>query len=338
MIPLGGGRRDDWLSAFAAELYGPIPAPPRELRITQFALPDRSATRLHLNIDEFAVDAALWQPPEPRGVIVCLDFVGPIGTLGSRAFPIDPRAVVALPAWRGGGHGPLDESLRGASMARVPVDLILEAGWAILSSCYGSWVPDDPAQWLDHGLAHRLGAGTRAISLWAWAIERLVDIAVELGHSRIAAAGHSRLGKAALWAAANDTRIAAVLSNDSGCAGASLSAHAAGETLADLRARFPHWVLPERALSVDQHQLLAAIAPRALYVASAANDDWADPVGEYLALQSAAAAWGLVLPQPDLQPRNGFTHGALGWHLRPGGHELLPYDWRRFLCFLNGLD
>jgi hypothetical protein len=329
------GRREDWLAALADELYGPVAAPPASLRIAREQLPDAHAERLVLTIDGFVVDACLWLPPVCRGIIAGLDFLGPVGTLTSDAFPLDPHAIVARPAWRDGAAGPLDDSLRGAAMHRFPVDLILGAGWGVLTSCYGSWVPDDPERWRTHGLVPLLGGTTGALGLWAWALSRLVDVAAELGHTRVALAGHSRLGKAALWAAANDTRVAAVLANDSGCAGAALEAHPGGETLADLRARFPHWVLPERARTVDQHQLLAAIAPRLLYVAAAADDAWSDPAGQYLALTAAARAWEVELPEPDPRPGAAFARGPLGWHLRPGGHEILPYDWRRYLAFLN---
>ena len=334
------GTREDWLKAFAFELYGPMPPAPRSLAVAREKLPDAQAERLVLTIDGFTVDACLWLPPRPKGIVVGLDFLGPIGTLVSDAFPLDPNARVVWPAWRGGEPGApadLDDSLRGAAMHRFPVELILASGWGVLTSCYGSWVPDDPARWRDHGLVPLLGDGTRAISLWAWALSRLVDAAIELGHARIAMAGHSRLGKAALWAAANDTRISAVLSNDSGCGGASLESHPGGETLKDMRERFPHWLLPERPLSIDQHQLLASIAPRGLYVASAAADDWADPMGEYLALRAAGQAWNVALPEPDLVPGAAHIRGPIGWHLRPGGHEILPYDWRRYLAFLNNL-
>jgi len=329
------GRRDEWLTAFASELYGPVPPPPASLSIAREKLPDASAERLALTIDGFSVDACLWMPENCKGIVVGLDFVGPIGTLGSDAFPLDHNATIALPAWRGGGTGPLDETLRGSAMHRFPAELVLNAGWALLTSCYGSWVPDDPTRWTSHGLVPLLGDRTRALGLWAWALSRLVDVAVELKFSRVALAGHSRLGKAALWAAANDARVAAVFGNESGCAGAALESHPGGETLADLRERFPHWVLPECPISVDQHQLLAAIAPRALYVAAASGDEWSDPPGQYLALQAAAPAWGIEFAARDLREGMRQVSGPLGWHLRPGGHEILPHDWRQFLTFIN---
>lgn len=343
-------RRTEWLSQFAARLYGPIPPPTDGLTWSRHPLPDPHVEHVVLALSHqgrtSSVDAALWLPRDRKGLVplvIGLDFLGPAGTLFSDAFPLDPDAIVARPPWRGGGHGPLDETMRGTAGHRWPIEMILDAGWGMLTSCYGSWAPDDAVAWQRAGIwplldLHRSDP-TGAISLWAWALQRLVDVAVRLSEidgDRIALLGHSRLGKAALWAAANDARVAAVISNGSGCGGASLSSRNFGETLPAMRQRFPHWLLPERPLGgLDQHHLLASIAPRGLYVASAEDDLWADPRGEFLALEAAAPAWRQTLPAigSAFQP-GALLHGQLGWHMRPGGHEVLPFDWARFLPFL----
>lgn len=155
-------------------------------------------------------------------------------------------------------------------------------------------------------------------------------------------AGHSRLGKAALPAAATDERIGSALINNSGAMGASLSSRNYGETRQHVEGRFPHWPSPDARTTVeplDQHQLLACVAPRQLYVASAAEDLWADPKGEYIALQAAAPAWGdSNLPPLDTVFAAGeVASGALAWRLRPGPHDLRPYDWHRSLRHLRRL-
>ena len=337
------------LALFATELYGPIPPPPDHLEVRRVRHSGYQRLELGLAVEErrFAVDAALWLPPGPgpAPLIIGLDFLGPIGVLQDSAFPIDRAARIEFR-----GSTVLDATLRGRGADRWPVDLIQAAGFGLLLSCYGSWVPDDPAAWRDHGLAPLLRSPpeTGAIALWAWALSRLVDVALtlpEVDATRIHLAGHSRLGKAALWAAACDERVAGVIANNSGCAGAALSRHAGGETLARLTARYPHWLTrrlagnPDpAALPVDQHQLLACIAPRRLYVASALEDHWADPQGEYLALAAAAPAWGLTLPALEMVWRPGaeLRTSALAWHLRNGGHDLTPWDWHRFLPHFGG--
>jgi hypothetical protein len=185
-----------------------------------------------------------------------------------------------------------------------------------------------------------------AIALWAWAISRLVDVAgkiPEIDGGAVAVAGHSRLGKAALLAAANDERIASAFINNSGSMGASLSSRNFGETRQHVEGRFPHWLSPDAAVGVeplDQHQLLAALAPRQLYVASASEDLWADPKGEYISLQAAAPAWAdaeLPAVAEVFTPAREVASGPLAWHLRPGPHEIRPYDWHRYLRHLRKL-
>lgn len=355
-----------WREIFAQGLFGELPPRPATFDWTREALPDANCERIsiRLGVDgrSFAVDAALWLPPNPEGpvpVIVGLDFLGPLGTLPAANYPLDPNARVALPRWVGDGEGPLREVMRGTAAHRFPVPLLLEAGYAVLTSCYGSWVPDDREDYRAHGLWPLLGLDSHnappgVVGLWSWSVHRLVDLAAalpEIDAARIVAAGHSRLGKAALWAAATDTRISALFLNESGCGGAALSRRNFGEGFAHNRDRFPHWLLPKAWADaagldgVDQHQLLAQLAPRRLYVASAADDLWCDPRGEYLGLKAAAPIWAAFgiaseLPEADdvFVPGNGLVSGALGWHLRHGGHELTPYDWTRFLSFMAATE
>lgn len=286
-----------------------------------------TAERLTLTLHyqrPLTIDAALWRPKRrgPVPLIIALDFLGPAGLLPDRAFPLDPRARVCVPrhlAPEPEGH-PLTETLRGCTAHRFPLEAIAAAGAGLLMSCYGSWVPDDPVAWRRSGFGAL--ARTGALSLWASAYHRLTDAALALpgiDPAGLALSGHSRLGKAALWAGARDTRAAAVFANASGAAGAALSAHPAGESLRALAAAYPHWLSPDRQASAafDQHWLLALIAPRGLHLGQAADDAWADPEGTAEALRRAQPAW---------------DRGAPSLQCRPGQHDLTAEDWAGFLA------
>jgi hypothetical protein len=232
-----------------------------------------------------------------------------------------------------------DDTIDGEQSDRWPYARIVEAGFAVVTADYRAIEPDDPAPVHPgvRGLFPAVDGGWGAIGAWAWGISRLLDVAgrVEgVAADRAVALGHSRLGKAALWAGAQDARFAVTVSNDSGCGGASLFRHRdpAGEDIAAITTAFPHWFVPsfasyagrEEHLPVDQHQLLAAIAPRRVWVASAVDDRWADPLGEHLAVSAAAPAFGLY----GFEPGDGIGH-----HLRSGGHDLTEWDWTLALAF-----
>ncbi len=351
-------RQDEIRQILARDLYGSFPSPPDAIHVSRTPIAGEVAERLKIDItvgdQRFCVDAALWLPPNPQGKVplICgLDFVGPAGVLSSNLFPLDANARIYFRADMDAGEGVMSAALRGTATQRWPIDMLLAAGYGVMISCYGSWVPDDPQHWTQTGVYPLFeDAETGAISLWAWSISRLLDAAQmcdEIDTDALFVAGHSRLGKAALWAASNDARIASVFANQSGCAGAAPAAHGVGETLSQMAAQFPHWARPgPNQGHLDQHDLLASIAPRGVYLAGAKSDLWSDPLGSFAALQSSAHFWSLdgttdhdwPSAREVWETQPAVQNGSLGFHLRAGSHDILPQDWQHFLNFLTQND
>jgi len=189
------------------------------------------------------------------------------------------------------------------------------------------------------------------LSAVAWGAMRAMDYLEtreDIDPTRVAIMGHSKMGKATVWTAAQDERFAMAISAQSGCAGAALWRRRSGETLAKMVTRFPYWlcrnawkfVNQEDDLPVDQHMLLALIAPRPVYVASGVDDTWADGRGEYLSAYHASEVYRLLgkkgLTSEDLPPVNEpILKSDVGYHIRDGGHSVELYDWNRFLDFAD---
>jgi len=170
----------------------------------------------------------------------------------------------------------------------------------------------------------------------------------DINHNRVAIMGHSKMGKAALWTAAQDDRFALAISAQSGCGGAVLWRRRNGETLEKMVTRFPYWlcrnawkfVNNEEDLPVDQHMLLACIAPRPVYVRSGVEDTWADGRGEYLSAYHASEVYHLFgkkgLSSESSPPvGEAIIESNVGYHIRKGGHSVEMYDWQRFLDFAD---
>lgn len=163
----------------------------------------------------------------------------------------------------------------------------------------------------------------------------------------MAVQGFSRLGKAALWAAACDERFALVISQQSGAGGAALNKRIFGETVGRLNLSFPHWFCGnfkrysgnEQAMEFDSHFLLALAAPRPLLVTSAAGDQWSDPRGEFLAAWKASGVYGLLgtqgLMSSEMPPPSQLVDHRVGYFLNPGKHDVTAEDWQAYADFCD---
>ena len=251
------------------------------------------------------------------------------------------------------------EAIRGTSSSRWPLKMILERGYGLATFYYGDVEPDHIEGWRDgiRGYALKLEGHEEhrndawgALGAWAWGLSRALDYLEtndKVDADRVAVLGHSRLGKAALWAAAQDQRFAIAISNNSGEGGAALARRNFGENIAYSIAhaswryctRFRDYIDREAELPFDQHMLLGLIAPRPVYIASATEDLLSDPRGEFLTAMHAEPIYELFKLKgvnttiwPDPEHPVGET---IGYHLRTGEHNVTNYDWQQFLNFAD---
>lgn len=294
-------RREEMLELLSREMYGFSPPPPGEVR-ADVLMSDEKAFggkaayyRIKLSFDtpggEFSFPFSLAVPKEPA--------CAPVFLLISFSPHI---ADICLPA-----------------------EEILDEGFAVASFYYADVAPDTD-DGFSAGIAAMYGNGRRGpdswgkISMWAWAASRVMDhlqSRKDIDTGKIVVAGHSRLGKTALWCAAQDERFAGCISNDSGCSGAAITRGKKGEHVSHITGAFGYWFCEnfrkyadrEDEMPFDQHFVLSLIAPRPLYVASASEDEWCDPGAEYLCCVAVSRVYEM-LGKKGVSCGNGYTLDA----------------------------
>ena len=360
-------RRPEVLSLFEYHVYGRAPARPETLLFETTSVADDAlngrAIRKEVTIrfddrpDSPSLNLLIYLPQKAHPPIPL--FLG-LNFHGNHTIQPDPEITLAT-GWArnntkiGVEHHRAAEANRGAASGRWPVPLILGRDYGVATIYCGDIDPDyhDGFENGVHALFRRddsTGDAWGTIAAWAWGLSRALDYLEtdgDVDEERVAVIGHSRLGKTALWAGATDIRFALAVSNNSGCGGAALSRRRFGETVAAINTTFPHWFCTnfrdynnnEDALPIDQHELIALIAPRPVYVASAAEDLWADPRGEFLAAKGADPVYRLLgtegLPAPSMPSVHEPSAGTIGYHIRAGGHGITDYDWEQYLDFAD---
>jgi hypothetical protein len=237
-----------------------------------------------------------------------------------------------------------------------PVEEIIARGYAAAAFSNADVDPDDFDDF-KNGIHSLLDINPRpqdawgTLAAWAWGASRCLDY-LETDRSiaidKVAVVGHSRGGKTALWAGAEDQRFAMVFANESGCGGAAIARRRLGETVARINSAFPHWFCTnyrkynnnETVMPVDMHELIGLIAPRPVYIDAASEDLWGDPKGCYLALYYSLPVYrlfGIKSDIPDVVPPldNQVISGNAGFHIRPGEHNLKLKDWNFFMDFAD---
>jgi hypothetical protein len=361
-------RRPEVLHLFEEYMYGrKLPDTPiyvLEMERSSEAY-EGKATRIQtqIRVAGQTLHVVLYLPNQAKQPVPCflgLNFTGNHAAFDDPAIPISSRWV-SDEGHKGVINCRSTEESRGTASSRWPIHAILGRGYGVATVHYADIEPDplDGSGYREGARPYLLGIPSNearnaddagSIGTWAWGLSRIMDYLVtvpEINPQQICLTGHSRLGKTALWAAACDPRFALVISNNSGCGGASFSRRNWGETPYILSHIRPHWFCKNcfdrshdiHSFPIDQHMLIGLIAPRPVFVSSAEKDWGADFKGEFVSARHARPVYELFgkkgLEIDEMPPLNQPVFADVGYWIRSGGHDITPADWEVHLDFAD---
>ncbi|MBQ0077591.1 MAG: acetylxylan esterase [Bacteroidales bacterium] len=357
-------RRKELLELFTTEMFGRMPGRPEALHFETLYRDEnalggkavRKEVKVHFdNSGKHYLKLLIYTPKDAEGPVPAFlgaNFKGNWGISYDEGILMPTEEELKA-------YGIVENLERGKNAIRWPLEKIVDAGYGIATFYRADLDPDYDdgfrngvhplfyAEGQDYPKADEWGS----ISAWAWGYMRALDYLEtdpDIDATKVAVFGHSRLGKTSLWAGAVDERFAMVISNCSGNCGAALSRRHFGETIKKVNCYRPQWFCDnflkyndnEAALPFDQHELIALIAPRPVYVASASLDIFADPKGEYEAIKAASPVYALFgleglegTQWPGVNEPVGKGH--LRYHMREGKHDILEYDWDQYIKFAD---
>ena len=349
-------RRPEIVDFFARNIYGEVPTPSSPIQKTfQFISEDTSileglCTRRDVlitfenELGKVSMPLALFVPSHAKGRVPVI-LLANGGDIKQKGLRVDnPQAY-------------------GKTRNGIPLHQLMTRGIGIATVDYLAFAidPRHPEGKVSGGIAELFFMEGQEftkenqwgmISIWAYALRAGMDYLEtdkDVDPEQVATLGCSIGGKVALWAAVSDPRFGMTLLATAGHGGDAIWRREYGETLQNMCDYLPTWICRNACkfagnvheMPVDQHSLLATMAPRPFYVSSAQHDLWADPAGQWMGTSMAAPSYELygldvgftpAGPPPVNQP---VIKSSIGYHLRSGVHGLELFDWEQYMKFIE---